>query len=95
MAATKAEVAELVEELERYKGKHTEFITVYIPAGYDSNTTQKQIEAEKATAKNIKSTTTRKNVIDALGLMLELERDESELSENTDDKFSDELLILA
>ena len=33
MAATKAEVAELVEELERYKGKHTEFITVYIPAG--------------------------------------------------------------
>ncbi|MFZ1970720.1 MAG: peptide chain release factor aRF-1 [Candidatus Nanoarchaeia archaeon] len=66
MTATKAEVKELVEELEKYKGKHTEFITVYIPAGYDSNTTQKQIEAEKATAKNIKSTTTRKNVIDAL-----------------------------
>ena len=40
-------------------------------------------------------TQARENVIDALGLMLELDRDESELSENTDDKFSDELLILA
>ncbi len=66
MTATKAEVGELVEELEKYKGKHTELITVYIPAGYDVIAVQKQLEAEKATAKNIKSATTRKNVIDAL-----------------------------
>ncbi|MDD5700080.1 MAG: peptide chain release factor aRF-1 [Candidatus Nanoarchaeia archaeon] len=66
MTATKAEVKELVEELEKYKGKHTEFITVYIPANYDVIGVQKQLEAEKATAKNIKSTTTRNNVIDAL-----------------------------
>ncbi len=66
MAATKSETGELLEELESHKGKHTELITVYIPAGYDPNSVQKQLEAEKATAKNIKSTATRKNVIDAL-----------------------------
>ncbi|HTZ41648.1 MAG TPA: peptide chain release factor 1, partial [Candidatus Omnitrophota bacterium] len=66
MTATKAEIKELVEELEKYKGKHTELITVYIPAGYDTISAQKQLEAEKSTAKNIKSTTTRNNVIDAL-----------------------------
>jgi len=63
---TKQELEEVLEELESYRGKHTEFITVYISAGYDVNSVQKQLEAEKATAKNIKSTTTRKNVIDAL-----------------------------
>lgn len=66
MLATKAQVGELIEELEKYKGKHTELITVYISAGYDVVSVQKQLEGEKATAKNIKSATTRKNVIDAL-----------------------------
>jgi peptide chain release factor subunit 1 len=41
-------------------------ITVYISAGYDIVSVQKQLEAEKSTAKNIKSTATRKNVVDAL-----------------------------
>ncbi len=63
---TKPELEEIVSELEGYKGRHTELITVYIPAGYDVNSVQKQLEAEKSTAKNIKSTATRKNVIDAL-----------------------------
>ena len=66
MTATKAELRELVEELEKFKGKHTEFISVYIPAGYEAVSVQKQLEGEKATAKNIKSTITRNNVMDAL-----------------------------
>lgn len=66
MALTKEELREVVEELENYKGRHTEFITVYVPSGYDVNGVQKQLEAEKSTAKNIKSSSTRKNVIDAL-----------------------------
>jgi len=65
-AITKDELEELVEKLEKYKGKHTEFITIYVAAGYDVNSVQKQLEAEKSTAKNIKSTATRKNVTDAL-----------------------------
>ena len=66
MPLTKFELEEKIEELGSYRGKHTELITVYIPAGYDVNSVQRQLEAEKATAKNIKSTATRKNVIDAL-----------------------------
>jgi len=62
----KAELEELVEKLENIRGRQTELITVYIPAGYNVNATQKQLESEKGTAKNIKSTATRNNVIDAL-----------------------------
>jgi len=56
----------VVEELEQHKARHTELISVYISAGYDVNGVQRQLEAEKSTAKNIKSTATRKNVTDAL-----------------------------
>ncbi len=64
--ASKSELKELLDELKEYRGRQTELITVYIPAGYDVNSVQKQLEAERSTAKNIKSTSTRKNVIDAL-----------------------------
>lgn len=63
---TSAELEEVLEQLEDYKGKNTELITVYVPQGYDVNSVQKQLETEKGTAKNIKSTATRKNVSDAL-----------------------------
>lgn len=66
MKLSKDELEEIVEELESYKGNHTELISVLIPAGYDVNSVQKQLEAEKSTAKNIKSTATRKNVMEAL-----------------------------
>ena len=62
----KSELAEILEKLEKYKGRHTELVTIYVPAGYDINSVQRQLGAEKSTAKNIKSTGTRKNVIDAL-----------------------------
>ena len=66
MKISKQELKELIEELEKHRGRQTELISVYVPAGYDANTVQKQLEAEKSTAKNIKSTATRKNVSDAL-----------------------------
>ncbi len=66
MVLTKDELEEVVEELNNYKGRHTELISVYVSAGFDVNSVQKQLEAEKSTAKNIKSTATRKNVSDAL-----------------------------
>ena len=65
-ALTKIELEEVLEVLSKHKGKHTELISVYIPTGYDVNSVQRQLEAEKSTAKNIKSTATRKNVTDAL-----------------------------
>jgi len=60
------ELEESVAELEKQKARHTELITVYVPAGYDLNNVQKQLEQEKSTASNIKSKSTQKNVIDAL-----------------------------
>ncbi len=63
---TKDELEEVVEELENYRGKATELISVYISEGYDINSVQRQLEAEKSTAKNIKSAATRKNVVEAL-----------------------------
>lgn len=64
--AQKFELETLVEELEGYRGRHTELITVLIPAGATLTQTTKQLEDEKGTATNIKSTATRKNVINAL-----------------------------
>lgn len=62
----KQELAEIIEELEEKKARATELITVYIPAGQNLYTVIDQIEAEKSTAKNIKSTSTRKSVGSAL-----------------------------
>ena len=66
MPITKDELEAVIEELEQHRGRHTELITVYISSGYNVNAVQKQLEAEKSTAKNIKSTGTRRNVSEAL-----------------------------
>jgi len=56
----------LVNELRSKQGRHTELVSVYIPAGYDLNNVLNQLASEQGTASNIKSKSTRKNVIDAL-----------------------------
>ena len=81
-AISKAELEPLLEELEKYKGRHTELITVYISEGYDIVSVQKQLEAEKSTAKNIKSTATRKNVVDALDKIVRYIKDMKNSPEN-------------
>ncbi|MFA5061438.1 MAG: peptide chain release factor aRF-1 [Candidatus Pacearchaeota archaeon] len=60
------ELESLIEELEGYRGRHTELITVMVPAGATLTQTTKQLEDEKGTATNIKTTSTRKNVINSL-----------------------------
>lgn len=60
------ELESFIHELEAHKGRHTELISVYAPAGSNLNIVIKQLEQEKSTAANIKSKTTRKNVMDAL-----------------------------
>ncbi len=64
--AKKYELEQTINELEGYRGRHTELITVYIPAGFDKNKVATQVDDEKGTATNIKGTSTRKNVINAL-----------------------------
>ena len=62
----KDELSEFIESMQDFRGRATELITVYVPAGYDVNAVQRQLEGEVSTAKNIKSTSTRKNVTESL-----------------------------
>tara|TARA_Y100000310_G_C20640106_1_gene793420 strand:- start:223 stop:1344 length:1122 start_codon:yes stop_codon:yes gene_type:complete len=62
----KQELEDLVELLENIRGRHTELVTVLIPAGHNAYNVVRQLEAEKSTAANIKSKQTRTSVIEAL-----------------------------
>ncbi|MBI4150040.1 peptide chain release factor aRF-1 [Candidatus Woesearchaeota archaeon] len=60
-----------IRELEGHRGRHTELVTVYVPAGYDLTKIIQHLAQEQGTASNIKSTSTRKNVTDALERMIQ------------------------
>jgi peptide chain release factor subunit 1 len=66
----KQKLEDLIQLLESIKGRHTELVTVLIPVGANINIITRQIESEKSTASNIKSKATRKNVIDALDMII-------------------------
>lgn len=66
----KLELEEKLEELESVRGRHTELVTVMIPAGFNIHSVTKQLEAEKSTASNIKSKQTRSAVIDSLDTII-------------------------
>jgi len=55
-----------IKELENFKGRGTELVSVYVPADYDLNKITTHISQEQGTATNIKSKQTRDNVINAL-----------------------------
>ncbi len=60
-----------VKELESYRGRHTELVSVYIPQDYDLTKILNHLKQEQDTASNIKSSSTRKNVTDALERMIQ------------------------
>ena len=66
----KFQIKKLVKELESIRGRHTELVTVYIPAGYDLNKIINHLAQEQGTASNIKDKTTRDHVIDSLEKMI-------------------------
>jgi peptide chain release factor subunit 1 len=67
----KHELKKFVKNLENYRGRHTELVTVYIPEGYELNKIMSHLADEQGTATNIKSSQTKKNVIDALEKMIQ------------------------
>ena len=69
--AQKFQLKKLIKELESYKGRHTELVSVYIPQDYDMNKIINHLAQEQGTAANIKSASTRKNVTDALERMIQ------------------------
>ncbi|HYD03421.1 MAG TPA: peptide chain release factor aRF-1 [Alphaproteobacteria bacterium] len=60
-----------VKEIEGFKGRHTELVTVYVPQGYDLVAVINHLQQEQGTASNIKSKGTRENVIAALEKMIQ------------------------
>jgi peptide chain release factor subunit 1 len=56
----------LVQALEAMRGRHTELVSVYIPAGASLNDTNNILASEISLTQNVKSKAVRKNVIDAL-----------------------------
>ena len=66
----KHKLEDLIELLGSIKGRHTELVSVLVPAGANINLISRQLESEKSTASNIKSSSTRKNVIAALERIL-------------------------
>jgi len=62
----KQELEELVNLLGSIKGRHTELVTVYVPAGFNLSSITRQLEYEKSMATNIKSKQTRTAVTDSL-----------------------------
>jgi len=62
----KHKLRKFIKELEGFRGRHTELVSVYIPADYDLNKIITHLEQEQGTATNIKDARTRKNVIDSL-----------------------------
>ncbi len=65
------ELNKFIKNLEDIKGRHTELVSVYIPAGYDLNKIIAHLAQEQGTASNIKDSTTRKNVTDSLERMIQ------------------------
>ena len=61
----------LIKELDGIRGRHTELVTVYVPAGYNLPKVVDQIRSEQSTAQNIKSKAVRKNVLTALEKILQ------------------------
>lgn len=59
-----------IRTLENVRGRHTELVSVYVPAGYDLNKIINHLIQEQGTASNIKDARTRKNVIDSLERMI-------------------------
>ncbi len=70
-AADRIRLQAFLDQLRDKRRRHTELVSVYIPAGYDLNKIIQHLQEEYGTASNIKSSTTRKNVQDALERMIQ------------------------
>ncbi|MCK4310953.1 MAG: peptide chain release factor aRF-1, partial [Methanomicrobia archaeon] len=63
---TKHKLKKIIDELSKYRGRNTELVSLYIPSGYPLPKVTQQLRDEAGTASNIKSKTTKKNVLSAL-----------------------------
>jgi peptide chain release factor subunit 1 len=71
MDKKKKQLKEILEKLGKIRGRHTELVTVYVPAGFSLDKIASQVRQEQSTAQNIKSKAVRKNVLSALERILQ------------------------
>jgi peptide chain release factor subunit 1 len=67
----KHSLKKFINQLKEYSGRHTELVSVYVPAGYQMIKIIQHLQQEQGTAMNIKSAATRKNVTAALERMIQ------------------------
>ena len=79
---SKYELKRLINKLEDIRGRNTELVSLYIPAGYDMSKISEFITSEQSEAENIKSKHTRTNVQDALGKIGRKVKEEQQTPEN-------------
>jgi peptide chain release factor subunit 1 len=70
-AQQRHKLKQFVKLLEEFKGRHTELVSVYVPSGYEISKITNHLAQEQGTASNIKSKSTRDNVIAALEKMIQ------------------------
>lgn len=78
----KFELSIKLKELSNFKARHTELVSVYIPSDFDIQKVINQLSEELSLARNIKSSSTRKNVMDALEKMIRGLKDFNKTPEN-------------
>lgn len=66
----KLKLKRFIRSLEKIRGRHTELVSVYIPAGYEMIKIIQHLQQEQGTAANIKDKTTQQHVIDSLERMI-------------------------
>jgi peptide subunit release factor 1 (eRF1) len=66
----KQKLKRFIRSLEKIRGRHTELVSVYVPAGYDIIKIIQHLMQEQGTAANIKDKTTQQHVIDSLERMI-------------------------
>ncbi|QKQ98445.1 peptide chain release factor 1 [Candidatus Nanohaloarchaea archaeon] len=79
---SKYQLKKLVNKLEDIRGRNTELVSLYIPAGYDMSKISEFITSESSEAENIKSKHTRKNVKAALDKISRRVKEEPVTPEN-------------
>ncbi len=67
---TKQKLKKFISNLAGVRGRHTELVSVYVPAEYDINKIINHLQQEQGTASNIKDARTRANVTDSLERMI-------------------------
>jgi peptide chain release factor subunit 1 len=70
-AQQKHKLKQFIKDLEVFKGRHTELVSVYVPSGYDINKINNHLFQEQGTATNIKSKQNRDSVVTALERMIQ------------------------